>query len=462
MYRKLIISLLLTLAGTVSAENPSDPQIIAKPIPPGYHFPTPQAVIDKWIADSNTIAIRRHAWDIWAGMTTNSGEFYEDQELPIWETWYGSDEVFQVQPAADQTAAKVTSFLASHRKSLRAFIPPHQFTKLKLGLKLSQVLGPPSTRLLSFNKFNPQAAAFIATPQAGPNGQTYYYNSGDSLRKLNNAWPIETPAEDRGINSFPNDAIELKPLFNIVHEKGLTAIPVWRGPAASTRPENPSPETWTTCALVDPKGTSQQIRPATEQEIANADKGQETSCKNYFYASMATLYSIKLTNEEAAAFNRSRNGGVTTHDFAVLIALHVISRETTFWTWQSFYWQPGADTPNGFPGSKAGQPKTLKAPWTNYAVTVGYSQTTKPGGTQMNISFNPYVELNLGIPDSLSSNCMSCHGTARIVANPEDVSFPLDYNAPIAFFTDPIYFNKGSTNTAFSWAIVGAAVTSGN
>jgi hypothetical protein len=51
---------------------------------------------------------------------------------------------------------------------------------------------------------------------------------------------------------------------------------------------------------------------------------------------------------------------------------------------------------------------------------------------------------------------MSCHGTARILANQSDESYPTAYTAPISFFQDTAYFNSLSTHTDFSWAIPGA------
>jgi hypothetical protein len=141
-------------------------------------------------------------------------------------------------------------------------------------------------------------------------------------------------------------------------------------------------------------------------------------------------------------------------DYAVLVAMHVNTKEIPFWTWQTFWWQPGADTPNGFPGSKAGQPATLGAPWSNYAGCANYAQTTTPGGSVMQVCFNAYLETSPGIPAGLTSNCMSCHGTARIATSA--TPYPASYSAPISFFEDATYFNPTSTHTDFSWAIPGA------
>jgi hypothetical protein len=456
-FKSIILTALLMLLplSVVAAANDSLARIIAKPIPPGYHFTTPEATINQWIAESNVTAMRNHAWDIWSGMTANSGEFYKGKQLPIWETWYGSDDVFQFIPATGEMNA--ADFLASHRMQLRAFVQPHQFTHIKAGLKMLQVLGPPETRLMSFNKFNSEAATFIITPQAGPGRRVYHYNSGPSLDDLNKAWPANTRGQDRRINDFPVASIETKPVFGLVKRTGLTPVPLWQGPDASTNAANPMLHTWTSCVLIDPKARGNKVRPATEREIADANKVEGLSCQKYLYASLSTLYWIRVTADEAAVFSKGRSGNVSADDYAVLLAIHVNSHEIPFWTWQTFYWQPGADTPNGFPGSKAGQSKNLPAPWNNYAACTNYAQTTTPGSSKMDVCFNPYLETSPGIPAGLSSNCMSCHGVARVFeGEPDTPIYPRDYNAPIAFFTDPLYFNSNTTQTEFSWAIAGA------
>ena len=175
--------------------------------------------IQGWVQTSNTILIRAHSWDIWAGMTANSGEVYEGAQLPIWETWYGSDDVFPSSGSSDTT----TATLASRRRTLRAFIRPHQFAHTKAGRMLA--LGPPAARVVSFNKFSPEAAGFILKPQPGPGGQTYRYNSSASLNALNNAWPAATRPQQRAVNDFPDQALETKPVFSTVSATGLTPQP---------------------------------------------------------------------------------------------------------------------------------------------------------------------------------------------------------------------------------------------
>jgi hypothetical protein len=422
--------------------------VVPQPIPYGFDFPAAAPTINGWVADANVTAIRGHAWNVWSGMTFKSGQTVDGKDLPIWETWYGSEDVFP-QPSLAAAALPREALLRPRPRTLRAFVQPVQFHHIPSLLAAAAAV---KTNIVSFNKFDPEAAGFIVAPQPGPGNATYSYNKQSSLQNLNQAWPAGTAGANRAINEFPIRAIETKPVFQLVKASGLTPQPLWQGPAGSTNPTNPTPNTWTTCVLIDPAGSG-GIRPATAAEIAaKVDVGQ-MACSTYLYGPLSLLYSFKMTADEAAAFVQARGGPAVAGDYAVLAAMHVNTKEIPFWTWQTFYWQPGGDTPNGFPGSKAQQPATLAAPWNNYAMCANYNQTVKPGNATMDVCFNPYLETSPGIPAGITSNCMSCHGTAR-VAN--DAGYPSAYTAPIDFFGDATYFNTTSTHTDFSWAIPSA------
>lgn len=420
------------------------------PLPDSPNFPVPAKVINQWIATGNTAAIRGHAWSLWQGMSAPSGQYFNGQQLPIWETWAGPSDVFPGPQAAAAAAPGALKARLAKPRVIRNFAPPLQFHHHK-GAKLGAVAAFGNADVTADNKFNPQAAAFIDAKQPGPGGGTYAYNTAAGLNKLNAAWPAGTTPQNRGINDFPIRAIETKPVFGTVKATGLTVQPLWRGPSASTNPVNPTPATWTTCVLISPTGSG-PLRPATAAEIRGVST-TGTACETFLWAPLSTLYAVRLSAQEAKSFAAATGKAVAQGDFAVLLAMHVNTKEIPFWTWQTFWWQPGADTPNGFPGSKQGQPASLKAPWTHYASCAAYDQTTTPGGSTMQVCFNPYLETDPGIPAGITSNCMSCHGVALVGPNP---AYPADYKKPVAFFTDPTYFNTQSTHTDFSWAVASA------
>ena len=417
------------------------------PIPNGFGFPTDATTINGWVANADVTAMRGHAWSLWAGMTAKSGQVTDGGELPIWETWLGTEDLF---PPASQAVATLSgpALLRPRSRALRVFVQPVQFHHNR-ALSTEAAAVAAGTNVVSFNKFDPEAATFIVAPQPGPGGATFGYNQLASLTKLNQAWPAGTTGANRAINEFPIRGIETKPVFQLVKATGLTALPLWQGPGGATNNKNPTPDTWKTCILIDPAGSG-PIRPATAAEIAARISIGRNACTTFLFGPLSLLYSFKLSADEAAALQQVGGGPAAAGDFAALVAMHVNTKEIPFWTWQTFWWQPGGDTPNGFPGSKAQQPATLSAPWNNYAMCANYNQTVRPGNATMDVCLNPYLETSPTIPAGIASNCMSCHGTARIG---DSGDYPNDYIAPIDFFGDATYFKTSTTHTDFSWAI---------
>jgi hypothetical protein len=449
--------------------------ITPKDIPPGFGYPGDRAEIQAW-ADTWEIArITQHTWDMWAGMTADSGQTDPDgSKLPYWETWCGTADVF------GGTCGK--SGLA---RPSRPFRVPSQLTHNVL-LKGSTAT-PPDIQVVSFNKFNPSMATYLNAQHAGPGSAgPYNYTSISSLIALNNAWPANTPTVDRKVEEAPYQpttssapgfaGIETKPVIFLIKATGLTPMPLWQGPSGSTTPAAPTPNTWTTCVLLDPAntgGADVAPVPATPAQVAQAVAMPYACDKTkYLYAPLATIYSFKMNAAEAASWNTAQKGiggsGVSAAagDYGVLGGMHVNSKEIVDWTWQTFWWQAGQDTPNNFPGSKAGMTANVKGPWRNYASCSAYNQTQGNQSTKMVVCFNPFLETatNAGIPDGLQSNCVSCHGTATAAGSNGKLTFlpyPPDYKAPISFGEggkpiDPRF--AGYTRTDFSWAIPSNAV----
>lgn len=445
-----------TTGGGEKATPAATAAVTPVPLPVGPNFPVPAATINGWVANNDTAAIQGHAWSLWQAMTAPSGQSVGQQQLPIWDTWADATTVFP-QPQAQN--ASLTSEAAAKPGADRRFQSPAQFHHTKDARLRALAMAAHAKFPIAVDvKFDPQAAGFIGAPQSGPGGGTYSYASSASLTKLNAAWPAGTTPQNRGINEFPVQAIETKPVFGLVKASGLTVQPLWQGPSASTNATHPTPDTWMTCVLVQP-GASGAVRAATTAEISSVAasvQAQHLACKTYLWAPLSTFYADQMNAAEAQSFNAATENGAVqaaAGDYSVLLAMHVNTKEIPFWTWQTFWWQPGGDTPNAFPGSKQGQPSGLGAPWNNYAACTAYAQTTTSGGATMTVCFNPYLETSPGIPVGVTSNCVSCHGVALIGPT---ATYPADYSKPIAFFTDPNYFTTLTTHTDFSWAVADA------
>jgi hypothetical protein len=431
-------------------------------IPSGYGYPGDRAQIQAWADAWQIDQITQHTWDMWGGMTANSGQSFNGSPLPFWETWCSTEDVFGGNCGAAYKSARPG----------RPFRIASQLThvaKLK-GTANAQ----PDTTVVSFNKFNPSMAQYLQAQHAGPGtAGPYNYTKVSSLIALNSAWPANTPTVDRKVEESPYKpsaggtegyaGIETKPVIYLIKASGLTPMPLWLGPAQSSNQTNPTPPTWKTCVLLDPANTGGPDTapvPATPAQIAQKVT-MPYQCTNFLYAPLSTIYNFKMDAADAAAWNNLQpNGGTAAAgDYGVLGAMHVNSKEIIDWTWQTFWWQPGQDTPNNFPGSKQGMTANVKGAWRNYASCTAYSQTQGKTSTKMVVCFNPFLETSSGIPAGITSNCVSCHGTATAAGSGNQIStlnYPPNYNKPISFGEgsvpiDPMF--AGFTRTDFSWAI---------
>ena len=446
----------------VAEATPAATGITSADIPAGYGYPGDRPQIQAWADAWEIDKIRQHTWDMWGGMTADSGQTFNGSTLPYWETWCGTEEVFGGSCGTG--------------KSVRPGRPFRVASQLTHVARLKGLSAQPDTTVVSFNKFNPSMAQYLNAKHAGP-GTTgpYNYTSVSSLIALNQAWPASTPTVDRKVEEAPYKpsasgaagfaGIETKPVIFLVKASGLTPMPLWLGPAGSTNQTNPTPNTWTTCVLLDPAntgGSDVAPVPATPAQIAQKVSTPSYGCTTYLYAPLATIYSFKMDAADAAAWNSLQGNGGTASagDYGVLGGMHVNSKEIIDWTWQTFWWQPGQDTPNSFPGSKSGMTANVKGPWRNYASCSAYNQTQGKTSTKMVVCFNPFLETSSGIPAGITSNCMSCHGVATAAAGSNNtistLNYPPSYTKPISFGEgsvpiDPMF--AGFTRTDFSWAI---------
>jgi hypothetical protein len=143
-------------------------------------------------------------------------------------------------------------------------------------------------------------------------------------------------------------------------------------------------------------------------------------------------------DEEMATYlnqhqDKGSSSGFVAGDLALLVAMHVTSKEISNWTWQSFFWTPNPDAPLA-PSSKFAanlRPSQLHGAASHYAVTTTYAMVwpNQPisGGTNTGVTpiigFNPYLEaglskfnntnaLNQNYQYGVQTNCMTCHALA--------------------------------------------------
>lgn len=389
-------------------------------------YPASYARIQGWIDASQTDSIRRHGWDIWASITAPA---YPTQPIspvvPVWQTWYSGHELFEMTSGETKVHARaVRGLLAIESRPLDAHVP-RRFVRGANGIPYN-----PYERVFAFNRFSRSSAEFI---------WKHRLNSGDvlmdTLARLESAGtPLASLAVLTSKDSTDSLQFVLKPVFQFISGREVTAVPYWDGNGANATytPGNPTPETWRQAIAVDPSG---KYQPGDSVYLP---VNNETP-RWLKVVPLSAFYWVRVTRQDSINFTRfgAENGdfiglandtsfqavmnAVRPGNIGLLMAMHVTGKEMPNWTWQSFWWSlnPGDST------TGRDRPRTVRPPWNHYDMTVTYSMTSAAGDSV--IGFNPYLETSLGgkVPLSLtgsdstawtgvSTNCMSCHRRAAV------------------------------------------------
>ncbi|MBS1903710.1 MAG: hypothetical protein JSS75_08415 [Bacteroidetes bacterium] len=464
--------LLLCALSSIHCSKKAEPGAIAtdvslvpiKPVPlpdpgiPNFHFPEPEATIDQWINSNDMPKEYLHSWGIWTALNANSGQKYNGEDLRVFETWLTPDDMAAAINAKQQKAPIALEAVPRNRGTLKdpnQSLHARHMHKLKLGQEIPQ---PVQNRILGFVKYDPTAAQFTIDNTL---------LDSTTLQSMINAGKTDIP-------DFPNTAITTKPVFNIITKSTLDSnggyykLPVWSGPN-DTSIGYPS-SAWPGSVWVDPKNQG--------QGHGGVDTGQGRSPQNTY--NLDEFVHFKLDKKSASYIKASYGIDANEGDYAILVAMHVTSREIKRWTWQTFWWAPNADAPPA-PSSKAiadARPSQLTGAPRHYAMAVAYTfiDPNQPYTNGNNIgtsiyTFNPYLEagfdtsvfyekaivMTKGKPIvndvGVHTNCMSCHALANF--NPGNlVPTGPGYMADTYIDMDGKRF-KGVLKLDFLWSIQG-------
>jgi hypothetical protein len=398
----------IALAGAPASLRAQQPAY--QGIPAGFDFPAAEAHLLRLRDQENVTGMRVHAWNVFAGMTQPAagGE-------AIWETWYPSTTTMR-------TGAQPQALVGG--RAPRVFTSPRQFQRP--GEPAPQAAG---ASLLSFVMFNKEAHEFIR-------GRNLHRRA--TLTAINDAFPPDTPPEQRKIPDFPREAMSLKLVWQVVKGAGLTAIPVWD--AAPTRPDaqgNPE-EAWARVVLVD---TTRADVPA--QEVRDAFwRGRAFPGSRV--VPLSRFYSFRIGQAEVAAIRRV-DPTAQVGDHAVLLAMHYTTKEIPDWVWATFWWH---DRPDAGPFAMD-RPTGVAGVWRNYLMDAAYSMDTphEYEGTPNSV-FNPYLEARF--QNGMSSNCMTCHQIALVDSRGEPPDFLPVTRGPRPA-ADPLF--AGRTKLDFLWSL---------
>ena len=424
---------------------------------PAFVFPKSETTLNQWIYSGNLSQIYQHGWGIWSGLTQQVG-MIDGTPARAFETWAGPSNItFRSAPGA--LTATVAAAPAK-RQSLE-LMAPRQFQHSNAVKALPATIkaaataaaaGKPDSNIFVSVAFNPPGA-----DHAIANRLFYESVLQDYLK---NGY-TEIP-------NFPNNAITIKPVYKVIPQSvpnGIYVFPGWPGPNPPD-PKQGFPETiWNSCVYVDITTPSGQ-----------GGNGNDPGCKGRTAASTFYLNNFihqKITADNAAFLTNQLGIQVSAGDYAILVAMHVTSREDKVWTWQTFWWSANADTPFA-PSSgtiAANRPLNyLDESSRHYAMSVAYSMVTPPQpimeGKNVGASvygYNPYLEAGFG-PDTfgisrpingtinnttgIQTNCMTCHNMAAYSKTSQQ-PYASDFYMSLS---DPIF--KGKLKTDFSWTIL--------
>ncbi|WP_271767137.1 hypothetical protein [Aquimarina algiphila] len=406
----LMILVTTTLGLLVSCKNEKpepyqapEPQqkLIPQPFPTTYGFPVSEATLIGYTQDytnpKNIEGIYTHAWQIWAGLTQMTDlETENGHKIRVFESW--------------RTPQQIKSEDRINDKNLFPLTVPHQ---LGHGVGLDSIN---ETQLAGFVKYSPAAEKHVV-------------EQGIFDQKVAKSL-IKSGANQ--IIGFPVKSIMIKPVFLPVNlANGKDTIHVWQGPPKDTI------RTW-----------DQNDWPNSLIKVVKSKS--EADGKTKF--AISDFINFKVDKNFTEPFGNFEHG-----DYAVLVGMHVMTKETTRWTWQSFWWSQYPDTPH-FPSSKLHASYrsnvTLDDAASHYAMTAAYS-TKIPAQPYINgqnigeslYAYNPYLEAGFGPSGSnnpvllgenesgiyngktvqnnygIQTNCMSCHIQARWPQNNSSLNY---------------------------------------
>ncbi len=381
----------------------------------GPSFPAAQSLLLHLRDKQEMDEMRRHAWGVFQALTEQASS---DDRRPIWETWYTKEETFPTNGGPPR---------------LKQAHPEREFEisrKLLLGISRAgpSGLSRDESQLSTIFLLNQEARSHVC--QQGLYSQM---TLNELLRKA--------AGEIAGIPEFPPASAAVKAAWWLVRHGKRTAVPVWYSESAGSEDERNGYSKWKRYVIVDPSLTEDQIKPG---EMAEGTLPWGTTVRGALVATSRFYSSSFRSDTERQAFSKASAVEVAAGDCAVLVALHVATKEIPDWTWSTFWWH---EKPNEGPFA-AQRPGTLEGYWRNYLMDTTFSTDTprRPDGKHKSC-FNPWLEATL--PRGIASNCMTCHQLAAWQHSGNPLSVPVTLGGLVQ---DHPYFND-KLKLDYLWSI---------
>jgi hypothetical protein len=443
--------------------------------PAGFDYPQTASTLQGWVQPGGGDRMRFHAYCLFAGLNQVSNS------TPTWRAWDTSTQAFPYQYNPWKASATEGEAAGSEPQTPRP-VSLNAKNQANATVGVGAINNP--APIYSVNDAiinNPRYASCV---QQVPN--TNYYNLKDGVNfqsngdimvatvsynraaldyilgtglydaaKLDALLPTSATSPSTSIPPFPSTSIVLKVMLWPVNGGGstwtaVTPLPIWdwdaNKPGSSSDNQYAGYEMqnlWRRAVAISsgPVTAPEQKRVQFLYGVLDSN-GNPIGPNTYNDAQLVGLdrfYSKKYTDTDLAAlsdcdraildasaywtYKRAFQAG----DSLALIAMHIITKEQSDWTFQSAWWHPDAqactsgvasnrfcgDRPNTVPGGDT----TYK----NYMMTTTYGTTQQSGnrnyyappGTQgaiWPVAYNPYIELAASHP--ITTNCMNCHHRA--------------------------------------------------
>lgn len=412
---------------------------------PGVTFPTAEDVINSWIfADpQDTDAINAHGWGIWAGLTKPvEGEGpYARLTYQTWLTKADVIAVFTGKTPEDTLLLGESSQMFRHGL-VDGFLANNESEKKDGTEPVKNAAGIiVNTDVLENVAYSPPSAQYLLETGTGkPEVLDRLLAEGDKVEFPDaavNVKPVYKLITDDRVTEWTDDSGQTRRLYAFSAWPGIPDITDW---TPDMKQGGYPQKLWQQCVYVD-----------LDLDGPTTSTGVDVNCKS---PSSDNIYSIDdfiavdLKETDAAFVNKATGArtdlGGDGPAIALLVAMHVTSREVTQWTWQTFWWEADATRPNTPSGADiaSARPSTLTTQAAHYAMAPAYSMLTPAqplvGGKNVGAlvtAFNPYLEAEFGTPVfsimetvqapdgddkwtpvttdlGIQTNCMTCHGLA--------------------------------------------------
>jgi len=477
-------------------------------VPPGAQFPTgfdyPQTAktLLAWVSSRGGDRQRLHAYCIFAGLNQPLG----GSSVPVWRSWQTATQAFpwEYNPwqnpqggnaAAPSESRPVTINQARSRAqgTTGAILNPIPLYPVNAAVaaKYPQCLQPLLNNsgqkmpgkyaLLDGKVFQSNgdimiaAVSYNAAAFTNINNQQLY-----DAAVLTGQLPSATKGPSTSITPMPSTSIVLKVMLWPVAGGGptwtsVTALPVWdwdqNKPGSSSDNQYAGYEMqkfWKRAAAISSGPVSGPARTQRVQFLYGVldPNGNPLSSNTYDgqVVGLDRFYSKKYSQDDLNALSPcdraildasaywTYNRAFAQGDSLALVAMHMVTKEQSNWTFQSAWWHPDAQAcANNYrfcssrPLSVPGGDTT----WQNYMITSTYGMLQQSGNQNFYappgtiqppqvwpVAYNPYIELAASHP--ITTNCMNCHHRA---AWPPDTT-----SKPVGSYPQSAYLQASPAN----------------